>query len=119
MAHFAQIDKNNIVVQVIVVEQQDIDSGVYGDPSSWIKTSYNTQGGEHPLGKPLRKNFAGIGYKYDKILDAFIPPRPHNSWILNQDSCCWEPPVEMPMDGKMYNWDEQTTNWKEVEYVIN
>ena len=115
MSHFAQIDENNIVTQVIVIEQDVVDTGLFGDPASWIQTSYNTSGGVHLLGgTPLRKNYAGIGYTYDSTRDAFIPPKPYNSWVLNEDTCLWEPPTPMPVDGKIYNWDEATTSWVEV-----
>ena len=115
MSHFAQIDENNIVTQVIVIEQDVVDSGLFGDPASWIQTSYNTSGGVHLLGgTPLRKNYAGIGYTYDSTRDAFIPPKPYNSWVLNEDTCLWEAPTPMPNDGKIYNWDEATTSWVEV-----
>ena len=115
MSHFAQIDENNIVTNVIVAEQDFIDSGAVGDPSKWIQTSYNTQAGEHKLGgTPLRKNYAGIGYSYDATKDAFIPPKPFNSWVLNDTTCLWDAPVAMPTDGKLYNWDEDTTSWVEV-----
>ena len=115
MSHFAQIDENNIVTNVIVAEQDFIDTGAVGDPAKWIQTSYNTQGGEHKLGRtPLRKNYAGIGYTYDSQRDAFIPPKPFNSWILNEDSCLWEAPSQMPSDGKLYEWDEDSTSWVEI-----
>ena len=115
MSHFAQIDENNIVTQVIVIEQDVVDTGLFGDPASWIQTSYNTSGGVHLLGgTPLRKNYAGIGYTYDNTRDAFIPPKPFNSWVLNETSCLWEAPTPMPVDGKIYNWDEATTSWVEV-----
>ena len=115
MSHFAQIDENNIVTNVIVAEQDFIDSGAVGDPSKWVQTSYNTQGGVHKLGgTPLRKNYAGIGYIYDSGRDAFIPPKGFTSWVLNEGTCMYEPPVAMPDDGKMYNWDEDTTSWVEV-----
>ena len=115
MSHFAQIDENNIVTQVIVIEQDVVDSGLFGDPASWIQTSYNTSGGVHLLGgTPLRKNYAGIGYTYDSTRDAFIPPKPYNSWVLNEDTCLWEAPTPMPTDGKIYNWDEATTSWVEI-----
>ena len=91
MSHFAKIDENNIVVQVIVAEQDFIDSGAVGDPSNWIQTSYNTKGGVHVLGDtPLRKNYTGLGYTYDSVRDAFIPPKSYDSWVLNEDSCLWE-----------------------------
>ena len=115
MSHFAQIDENNIVTQVIVIEQDVVDSGLFGDPTSWIQTSYNTYGGVHTQGgTPLRKNYAGIGYTYDSTRDAFIPPKPFNSWVLNETSCLYEAPTIMPNDGKIYNWDETTTSWVEV-----
>lgn len=115
MAHFAQINENNIVTQVLVIEQDVVDTGLFGDPKSFIQTSYNTQGGEHLLGgTPLRKNYAGIGYIYDKERDAFYAPQPFASWILNEDTCIWESPTPMPTDGKVYQWDEETTSWVEV-----
>jgi hypothetical protein len=115
MSHFAQIDENNIVTQVIVIEQDVVDTGLFGAPTSWIQTSYNTIGGVHTLGgTPLRKNYAGIGYTYDSTRDAFIPPKPFNSWILNESSCLWESPIAMPDDGKIYSWDEDTTAWIEI-----
>ena len=115
MSHFAQIDGNNIVTQVIVIEQDVVDTGLFGDPNSWIQTSYNTSGGTHLLGgTPLRKNYAGIGYTYDSTRDAFIPPKPYNSWTLNETTCLWEAPTPMPSDGKMYSWDEETTSWTEI-----
>ena len=115
MSHFAQIDENNIVTQVIVIEQDVVDTGLFGDPASWIQTSYNTSGGVHLLGgTPLRKNYAGIGYTYDSTRDAFIPPKPYNSWVLNETTCLYEAPTPMPTDGKIYNWDEETLSWIEV-----
>ena len=114
MAHFAQLDENNIVTQVLVIEQDVIDTGLFGEPSSFVQTSYNTHGGVHTLGgTPLRKNYAGIGYTYDSTRDAFIAPQPYNSWTLNEDSCVWEAPTAMPTDGKLYIWDEATTSWVE------
>lgn len=113
MAHYALIDNDNIVTQVIVAEQDFIDSGAVGDPARWIQTSYNTYGGQHKLnGIPLRKNFAGIGFTYDSVNDAFIPQKPYPSWILNPVTCLWEPPVVMPNDGKLYSWNELTTSWE-------
>jgi len=116
MSHFAQIE-NGIVIQVIVVEQDVLDTGLFGDPASWIQTSYNTQGGAHILGgTPLRKNYAGIGSIYDPIKDAFYSPQPYESWILDEDTCIWQPPVARPetVDGKWWMWDESIVNWKEV-----
>lgn len=114
MAHFAQIDENNIVTNVIVAEQEFIDSGVVGDPTSWIQTSYNTYGGKHPEGKPLRKNYAGLGFTYDLVLDAFIAPAPFASWVLDEETCLWHPPTPMPEDGKRYKWNEEILNWELV-----
>lgn len=115
MSHFAHVDGNNIVTQVIVAEQDFINSGAVGDPSSWIQTSYNTYAGQHALGgTPLRKNYAGIGYSYDASRDAFIPPKPFNSWTLNETTCLWEAPTPYPTDGKIYNWNENTLSWDEV-----
>ena len=112
MAHFAQIDNTNIVIQVIVAEQDFIDSGAVGDPTKWIQTSYNTQGGIHTQGgTPFRKNFAGIGYTYDLSRDAFIPPKPFPSWLLDEESCLWEAPIPYPGDEKVYRWDEDTLSW--------
>jgi hypothetical protein len=113
MAHFAHI-KDGIVDQVIVIDQETLNTGLWGDPSEWVQTSYNTQGGQHPEGRPLRKNFAGIGYTYDATRDAFVPPKPFASWLLNEDTCLWGSPVPMPTDGKIYTWDEETTSWVEV-----
>ena len=116
MSHFAEIDSKGRVVRVLVVEQEFIDSGALGKPTKWIQTSYNTQAGEHRLnGTPLRKNYAGIGYTYDKIRDAFIPPKPYDSWLLNEDSCQWYSPVPYPADNKDYIWDESSLKWKLVE----
>ena len=112
MAHFAKVE-NEVVVNVIVAEQEFIDSGAVGDPSSWVQTSYNTFGGVHKLGgTPLRKNFAGIGYTYNQEQDAFIPPKEFDSWLLNEESCLWEAPVAMPDDGRHYQWDEIKLSWK-------
>ena len=105
MSHFAKIDNNNIVTEVIVAEQDFINSGVVGDSFLWIQTSYN---------KNFRKNFAGKGFTYDKTRDAFIPPQPYPSWTLNEDSCLWECPVEYPNDGVEYKWNETDQQWDEV-----
>jgi hypothetical protein len=115
MSHYAKIDKNNKVVKILVIEQDVIDSGLFGDPKSWIKTSYNTHGGEHSLGgKPLRKNYAGLSYTYDKKRKAFIPPKPYDSWVLNEDTCQWEPPIPMPTKkGSFFQWNEDAGFWIE------
>ena len=116
MSHFAKVE-NGVVTQVIVIEQDVLNLGHWGDPASWVQTSYNTQGGQHLLGgTPLRKNYAGIGYTYDSVRDAFIPPKPYASWVLNEDTCLWDAPTPMPVvEGKMFTWDEPTTSW--VEFV--
>ena len=114
MSHFAKVE-NGIVTQVIVAEQDFINSGALGEPSLWVQTSYNTSGGQHLLGgTPLRKNFAGIGFTYDATRDAFIPPKPADNATLNEDTCLWDAPVAMPADGKIYSWDETQQNWVEV-----
>jgi hypothetical protein len=114
MSHFAKVE-NGVVTQVIVIEQDVLNLGHWGDPALWVQTSYNTQGGQHPEGRPLRKNYAGIGYTYDSVRDAFIPPKHYASWLLNEDTCLWGAPTPMPVvEGKMFTWDEPTTSWVEV-----
>ena len=114
MAHFAKVTEGR-VTQVIVAEPEFFTTFVDTSPGQWIQTSYNTHGGVHANGGvPLRKNYAGIGYSYDAQRDAFIPPKPFPSWILNETTCLWNPPVAMPTDNKMYSWDETTTSWVEV-----
>lgn len=114
MSHFAKVE-NTIVTQVIVAEQDFIDSGAVGDPSLWVQTSYNTKAGVHVNGgTPLRKNFAGIGYTYDKTRDAFIPPKPYASWVLDENTCQWDSPVPRPNDEKEYQWDEVSQSWVQV-----
>jgi hypothetical protein len=108
MAHFAQV-QDRVVQQVIVAEQDFIDSGVL--PGTWIQTSYNTFAGKHPEGRPLRKNYAGVGYIYDAARDAFYAPQPFASWILDEETCTWNPPVAYPSDGKKYKWDEPSISW--------
>lgn len=111
MSHFAKV-KNGIVTEVIVAEQDVIDSGLFGE--GWIQTSYNTHGGQHPANRPLRKNYAGVGYTYDSQRDAFISPKPYQSWVLNEITCQWESPIPYPTDGARYVWDESTTLWVHV-----
>lgn len=112
MAHYAKIE-NDIVVQVIVAEQDFIDT-LEGE---WVQTSYNTLGGKHLLGgTPLRKNYAGIGMVYDRERDAFRTSQPFNSWSLNEDSCVWEAPIPYPNDGDIYYWDEDKLEW--IKYII-
>lgn len=118
MAHFAQLDENNVVLRVIVVNNNEIME--YGQENeakgvafcqslfpntNWKQTSYN---------KSFRKNFAGIYFTYDEVRNAFLPPKPFSSWLLNEDSAQWEPPIAYPNDGKIYTWDETTTSWQEV-----
>ena len=121
MAHFAKLGTGNIIEKVVVVsndiaptEQAGIDflNNLYGTSNVWKQTSYNTYGGEHKLGgTPFRKNFAGVGFKYDQTRDAFIPPKSYNSWVLNEETCLWEAPVIKPDDGQKYNWNEETQQW--------
>ena len=113
MAHWAKVVDGK-VSQVIVAEAEFFDTFVDSSPGQWLQTSYRTQGGQHPEGRPLRKNFAGLGYTYDAVRDAFIAPQPFSSWLLNDDTCLWGAPVAMPADGKSYEWDEATTSWKEL-----
>ena len=117
MAHYAKVN-NGIVTQVIVAEAEFFNSFVDTSPGEWIQTSYNTQGGVHLNGgTPLRKNYAGIGFTYDREKDAFIPPKPFESWVLNEESCLWEAPTPMPEDGS-YVWDEPTLSWKPIEQGV-
>ena len=114
MSHFAKVE-NGIVTQVLVIEQDVVDTGHWGNPALWIQTSYNTRGGQHILGgTPLRKNYAGAGYTYDSERDAFIPPQPYASWVLDETTCQWQSPTPIPTDDKMYTWDEDTTSWVEI-----
>jgi len=119
MAHFAEIDANNVVQRVVVVhnnelldensnevEQKGIDFCVSLFGGTWVQTSYNGN---------IRKNFAGKGFTYDSGRDAFISPKPYDSWVLNEETCRWEAPVAYPDDGNMYTWNEETTSWEEVE----
>jgi hypothetical protein len=119
MAHFAQLDDNNVVTQVIVVANDELlldgveteakgvifCKSLFGENTKWKQTSYNGN---------IRKNYAGIGYTYDAGRDAFIAPQPYPSWVLNEDTCRWDAPVPYPTDDKMYSWDEATTSWVEV-----
>jgi hypothetical protein len=130
MAHYVKV-VDGTVVNGIVAEPEFFDTFVDSSPGEWIKTSYNMRGGVYydpATGEPhadqagmiaadegrQRKNYAGLGYTYDRTRNAFIPPKPFASWTLNEDSCLWEPPVAYPTDGKVYRWDEETTNWVEV-----
>lgn len=120
MAHFAKVN-NGVVVHVIVAEPDFFNTFVDTSPGEWIQTSYNTHGGVHynpetgepsvDQGKALRKNYAGIGYIYDREQDAFIPPKPFTSWVLNKNTCLWEAPIPIPQDGLPYQWDEQSQQW--------
>ena len=117
MSHFAYV-QDGTVREVIVAEQDFVD-GLPPRPGVWIQTSYNTLQGQHLLGgTPLRKNYAGIGYTYDAERDAFIPPRPYAQWILNEDTCDWEPPYPAPVDDKIYAWNEQVPGWDQKESVV-
>lgn len=120
MGHFAKIDDQNVVIDVIVVNNETLNNlpfpesetvGVAfltdwsGGYTNWKQTSYNAN---------FRKNYAGVGYTYDATLDAFIPPKPFPSWLLDTNTCQWEPPAPYPTDGKMYTWDEEAQQWVEV-----
>tara|TARA_R100001460_G_scaffold26667_1_gene54005 strand:- start:219 stop:608 length:390 start_codon:yes stop_codon:yes gene_type:complete len=124
MAHFAKIEYGK-VAQVIVADQEFIDNHTVG---TWVQTSYNTWGGKHynsegkesaDQSKALRKNYAGKGFTYDTVKDAFIPPQPYASWTLNDDTCLWEPPIKMP-SGSAYKWNEEahqadnTKGWEDT-----
>ena len=128
MASFAKLNSENIVITVLSVvnevlkdsngiEQEQIGiqflKTLYNEPNAiWKQTSYNTNGGVHSLGgTPFRKNHAGISYTYDSQRDAFIPPKPFNSWILNESTCNWNAPIPYPTDGQYYSWNEETQNW--------
>jgi len=124
MSHFAEIGDNNIVISVVVAEQEHINSL----EGRWIQTSYNTRGGVHYApnngeagdyvpdgGVALRKNYAGIGYTYDEGRDAFIPPKPFPSWVLDESTCFWEPPVPLPDDLNMYYWNEGLQGWTDED----
>jgi hypothetical protein len=121
MAHFAEIDENNIVTRVLVVDNEQENRGQeflatdLGLGGTWIKTSYNTIAGVHSNGgTPLRKNYAGIGYTYDSVRDAFYAPKPFASWTLDEDTCTWNAPTPMPVEeGKFFTWNEETTSWDE------
>ncbi len=131
MAHYAKV-KDGIVTEVIVAEASFFDSFVDISPGQWIQTSYNTRGGKHyepnsnwqtestDQTKALRKNYAAIGMTYDSERDAFISPQPYNSWVLNETSCLWEPPIARPDDGNRYEWNESlyqsdnTQGWEQV-----
>ena len=117
MSHFAKV-LDGKVVNVIVAEQEFFDTFVDSGPGTWLQTSYNTLGGKHPEGRPLRKNFAGIGYTYDSVRDAFIPPQPYASWLLDEETCLWQSPVAMPTDEKLYVWDEETLQWTEPKVEV-
>jgi hypothetical protein len=122
MAHFAKVN-NQIVENVIVAEPEFFETFIDSSPGEWIQTSYNTHGGVHydPItglpsedqSKALRKNYAGVGYTHNRELDAFIPPKPYASWILDEETCLWNSPIPRPSDDKVYSWDEDTLSWKE------
>jgi len=130
MSHWAELNQNNIVVRVVVGNNNHEDEGyswlVENLGGTWVKTSYNATFGKRRnpetnevTNEPgFRKNFAAIGYKYDEVLDAFIPPKPFNSWILNEETCQWEPPYSNPEDGRGYFWVEEDLNWQPIESEV-
>jgi hypothetical protein len=122
MGHYAKV-VNDTVTQVIVAEADFFETFVDSSPGEWIQTSYNTRGGVHyepnsntpsdDQSKALRKNYAGVGFTYDRERDAFIPPKPFNSWVLDEDTCYWKAPIPLPGLDYLYDWDEETKNWVE------
>lgn len=112
MAHFAEIGEDNTVLRVIVADTKEWCENNLG--GNWVQTSYNTIGNQHPDGRPLHKNYAGIGYHWDGV--GFYAPQPFPSWTKNEDTYLWEAPAAMPNDGKLYSWDEPTLSWVEVVY---
>lgn len=121
MAHYAFLDENNVVVNVIT-GKDEFEDGIdwekhYGDFHKMVckRTSYNTVGGKHPDNAPFRKNYAGVGYTYDPQRDAFIPPKPFPSWKLIEESCLWEPPIPYPEGNEICVWDEATISWKPIQ----
>jgi hypothetical protein len=121
MAHYAELNQNNIVINVIPgwneTVKPEMEQLLFLETGNiWKRTSYNTIGGKHLLNEtPFRKNYAGIGCTYDSARDAFIPPQPFPSWVLNEETCQWDAPVAMPEDGQRYYWDEATTSWVVTE----
>ena len=112
MAHYAKVE-DGVVTQVIVADTREWCEANLG--GTWVQTSYNTKGNQHPEGRPLHKNYAGIGYTWDGI--GFAAPQPYPSWTKNSDTYLWEAPTPMPTDGKRYSWDEASTSWVEVEVL--
>jgi hypothetical protein len=114
MSHFAKV-LDGKVTQVIVAEPEFFETFIDSSPGTWIQTSYNTLGNQHPEGRPLRGNFASVGYTYDSTHDVFYAPQRYPSWVLNQTTWQWEAPTPYPTDGKKYDWDEPSLSWKEVK----
>jgi hypothetical protein len=110
MSHFAKVE-NGIVTQVIVAEEDFISTGALGDPASWVQTSYNTHANQHPENRPLRGNYAGVGYTYDSTNDVFYAPQPYPSWTISAPTWLWQPPVPYPTDDQKYTWDEDSKTW--------
>jgi hypothetical protein len=113
MSHFAKV-LDGKVVQVIVAEPDFFDTFIDSSAGTWIQTSFNTHGNQHPENRPLRGNYAGVGFNYDQKNDVFYAPQPHASWVLNKDTWLWEAPTPMPNDGNLYKWDESTKSWLET-----
>jgi len=122
MPHFAKVS-NKKVVKIISADETFFEKFIDSEPGEWLQTSYNTRGGIHydpetnepstDQSKAFRKNYAGVGYTYDRTRDAFIPPKPYESWTLNEETCLWDPPIEKPIDGK-YIWNEETQTWEKI-----
>jgi hypothetical protein len=126
MAHYAFLDSNNIVREVITGKEETDTSENWETHYGQIRnltckrTSYNTRGGQHTNGgTPFRKNYAGVGYKYDSAKDAFIPPQPYGNWTLNNTTCLWEPPIGYPADGNDYDWSEDNNQWVQITLPLN
>jgi len=125
MPHFAKVS-NKKVVKIISADETFFEKFIDSEPGEWLQTSYNTRGGIHydpetnepstDQSKAFRKNYAGVGYTYDRTRDAFIPPKPYESWTLNEETCLWDSPVPYPDDGEIHSWNEQTQTW---DLVIN
>jgi hypothetical protein len=119
MSHFAKVVDGK-VVNVIVAEQEFFDTFVDSSPGTWLQTSYNTHGNQHPEGRPLRGNYAGLGYTYDATNDVFYAPKPFNSWLLNEDTCQWQSPIPYPTTNTkgLYIWNEETQSWELQNYIV-
>ena len=125
MTHFALINDDDVVVNVLVIADEELQTGAWGDPSRWVRCSYNTRRGVYytpntntpdpDQSKSFRKNFPSVGAKYDRSRDAFINPKPHDSWVLNEFTCDWEPPIPRPREDGVFAWNEKFQRWDELQ----